>query len=64
MIATFLVLLIPRLVDRISIVVCALSGIIAVVGALYLPGKWYIIVACLLASVVGSIMERRNKGEN
>ena len=58
MAATFLMLLIPRLVDRISLLVCALSGIIAVLGALYLPGKWYIIVACLVASIIGTIFER------
>ncbi len=63
MTATFLVLLIPRLVDRISLLVCALSGIIAVLAALYLPGKWYIIVACLVASVIGSLMERRSGHE-
>lgn len=61
--ATFLVLLIPRLVDRISLLVCALSGMIAVLGALYLPGKWYIIVACLVASIIGSVMERMSERE-
>lgn len=55
--ATFLVLLFPRLTDRISIVVCVVAGLISVVGALYLPGKWYMIAACLGAVLVGGIME-------
>lgn len=60
--ATFLVLLIPRLVDRTSLVVCGAAGITAVLGALYLPGKWYIIIACLLPSILGSIMDRKGRG--
>ncbi|MBP2637610.1 MAG: ygaZ [Firmicutes bacterium] len=55
--ATFLVLLLPRLTDRISVVVCAVAGLIAVAGAVYLPGKWYMIVACLGAVLVGGMME-------
>lgn len=55
--ATFLVLLFPRITDRISLVVCIVSGLIAVAGALYLPGKWYMIAACLGAVMVGGIME-------
>lgn len=55
--ATFLVLLFPRLTDRISIMVCLLSGIIAVAGALYLPGKWYMIAAGVAAALAGGMME-------
>lgn len=55
--ATFLVLLFPRLTDRISLMVCMVAGLIAVVGALYLPGKWYMIAACVGAVLVGGIME-------
>ncbi|MBZ4654952.1 MAG: branched-chain amino acid transporter AzlC [Peptococcaceae bacterium] len=58
--ATFLVLLMPRLVDRISLYVCWVAAVAAVAGALYLPGKWYIIVSCLLASTAGGILERKN----
>lgn len=54
---TFLVLLFPRLTDRTSLVVCLVAGIIAVAGAIYLPGKWYMIAACLVATIVGGIME-------
>lgn len=55
--ATFLVLLLPRITDRISLVVCVVAGLISVAGALYLPGKWYMIAACLGAVLVGGLME-------
>lgn len=61
--ATFMVLLIPRLVSKASIIVCLISGITTVIGIQFLPGKWYIILACLVASVSGFIYERRNKYE-
>ncbi|MTV48400.1 branched-chain amino acid ABC transporter permease [Heliobacillus mobilis] len=56
--ATFMVLLIPRLMeDRIQQIVCAIAAVLAVAGALLLPGKWYIIIACLAASAVGAYLE-------
>ena len=55
--ATFLAMLIPRLKSRVSIIVCLVAAVIAVVCALYLPGKWYIIIACLVASLVGGLLE-------
>lgn len=55
--ATFLVLLLPRLVDRTSLIVCITAGIMAVVGAQFLPGKWYMIAACLTAMTVGGCLE-------
>jgi len=55
--ATFLVLLIPRLVDRISLSVFGMAAVVSVLAALYLPGKWYIIIACLTASLVGGLLE-------
>ena len=54
---TFLVLLLPRLTDKISLIVCVIAGIIAVAGAAYLPGKWYMMVACIVATVVGGLLE-------
>lgn len=59
--ATFLAMLIPRLISRTSIAVCLTAAVIAVVSALYLPGKWYIIVACLAASLVGGLLEGGDK---
>lgn len=55
--ATFLVLLLPRLTDRIGLAVCVVAGLIAVAGALYLPGKWYMIAAAFGAVLVGGLME-------
>ncbi|MFZ7104179.1 MAG: AzlC family ABC transporter permease [Peptococcaceae bacterium] len=59
--ASFLVLLVPRLVDKTSLVVCSISALTAVIGSLYLPGKWYIILACLVGSMMGVIWERSFK---
>ncbi len=55
--ATFLALLVPLLVDRTSLIVCFIAGAVAVLAALYLPGKWYIILACLTASIAGGLLE-------
>lgn len=55
--ATFLVLLIPLLKDRISLIVFCLAAVVSVSAALYLPGKWYIIIACLTASLLGGLLE-------
>ncbi|MDR3563589.1 MAG: AzlC family ABC transporter permease [Negativicutes bacterium] len=55
--ATFLAMLIPRLTNRKSLVVCLVAAVIAVISALYLPGKWYIIIACLGATLVGGLLE-------
>ncbi len=62
--ATFLALLIPRLVNRTSLLVFAVSMVVAVLGAVFLPGKWYIIIACLAASLVGGLLEGGNTNEN
>lgn len=55
--ATFLALLIPRLCDRVSGAVCLVSAVVSVIAAVYVPGKWYIIFACVLAVAVGGLME-------
>ncbi|NLX86305.1 MAG: AzlC family ABC transporter permease [Clostridiales bacterium] len=62
--ATFLVLLIPRLADRTSITIFLVSALSAVLGALYLPGKWYIILAATTAAIVGGFMEGGSKDES
>lgn len=64
--AMFLALLAPRLTDRAGLASCAVAALAAVLGAMYLPGKWYIIVACVLASMAGGIMEGNTgqKGES
>lgn len=62
--ATFLAMLIPRLADKTSVAVCIVAAVIAVVSALYLPGKWYIIVACIAASLAGGLLEGEGKNAN
>ncbi|MZP30030.1 branched-chain amino acid ABC transporter permease [Heliobacterium undosum] len=57
--ATFLVLLIPRLTDDVQQKVCAIAAVMALLGASLLPGKWYIILACLTASAAGAYLEGR-----
>ncbi|MCL6612165.1 MAG: AzlC family ABC transporter permease [Peptococcaceae bacterium] len=55
--ATFLVLLMPLLTDRVSLIVFGVAAVVSVFAALYLPGKWYIIIACLAASLIGGLLE-------
>ena len=59
--ATFLVMLIPRLKDFVSWIVFSTAALVSVAGFLYLPGKWYIILACIIASVIGGLIERNGK---
>lgn len=59
--ATFLVLLIPLLIDRVSLIVFGMAAVVSVSAALYLPGKWYIIIACLTASLLGGLLEGDSK---
>ena len=56
--ATFLAMLMPRLTNPVSIAVCLVAAVTAVAGAALLPGKWYIIAACLAASITGGILEK------
>lgn len=61
--ATFLAMLIPRLINKTSLVVCGVAAVATIAGVLYLPGKWYIIVSCLMASIVGGLLEGDEKNE-
>lgn len=61
--ATFLVLLLPRLNNYIAILVFLTAAIVSVVGILYVPGNWYIIISCLAASMIGVIVEGREPNE-
>lgn len=56
--ATFLAMLMPRLTNHVSIAVCLVAAVTAVLGAAYLPGKWYIIAACIAASITGGLLEK------
>ncbi|VBB07812.1 branched-chain amino acid transport permease [Lucifera butyrica] len=56
--ATFLAMLVPRLQDRTGIIVSAVAAFTAIGGAVYLPGKWYILLATLAACLTGIWLER------
>lgn len=56
--ASFVVLLVKRIKNTTGMVVALVSGLSAVVCANLLPGKWYIIIACILACTAGFIAER------
>lgn len=59
--AMFLALLAPRLQDRVGVAVCLVAAVTALLGALYLPGKWYILLAGVVASGVGGLLEGRRE---
>ena len=55
--ATFLALLVLWLLDKISLLVGGVAAVVSVAAAVLIPGKWYIILACLAAVAVGAWME-------
>jgi 4-azaleucine resistance transporter AzlC len=57
--ATFLALLVPRIGDLVSVAVCLVSALVSVTAAVAIPGKWYIILACLAAVAAGGLLEKR-----
>lgn len=58
---TFIGLLVPLLKTRVSGVVAAIAAGIALAGALFLPGKWYILLAGIIASGIGAALARQMK---
>lgn len=61
--ATFLALLIPRLRSKVSIVVCLAAAVVSVGSIIFIPGKWYIIIACLVAVMAGGLMEGKQNAD-
>lgn len=57
---TFIGLLVPLLRDQVSLIVAALAAILAIGGALLLPGSWYLLLAGIAASGVGALLARRH----
>ena len=57
---TFIGLLVPLLRDRVSTGVAIVAGVLTIGGALLLPGRWYILIAGVVASGVGALMSRRS----
>ena len=59
--AVFIAILIPKLCDRTTLVVSAVAAVTAVIGAVYLGGKWYILLACVTGTLTGVWLEGRAK---
>ncbi|NPV93061.1 MAG: AzlC family ABC transporter permease [Firmicutes bacterium] len=61
----FIGLLVPQLKDRVTWSAFTVAAVVSLVVSLVLPGKWYIIIAALLASLAGLGIERHfsTKGE-
>lgn len=57
----FLGLLMAFLKDRIGVAVALGAGGLALLGAYLLPGKWYVIMAGLLGSTLGLLLEEVGK---
>lgn len=61
--ATFLALLIPHLQDKVSVIVCLVAVVASVGSAILIPGKWYIIIACLIAVMAGGLLEGKQNAD-
>ena len=57
--ATFIGLLVPQLRDKATRVAALVAGVVAVVGATILPNNWHMILAALVAMLVGVALETR-----
>jgi 4-azaleucine resistance transporter AzlC len=57
----FLGLLVTFLRDRVTVAVALAAGCLALLGAFWLPGTWYVVVAGLLASALGLLFEKVSK---
>jgi predicted branched-subunit amino acid permease len=60
---TFIGLLVPLLRERVSVSVAILAGVISIVGALVIPGSWYILIAGIVASALGAFLTRSSEAE-
>lgn len=56
--AAFIGMLVPMIKDLPVVITVIAAGIISVLGAIYIPGKWYIIIAALVASFAGYIVQQ------
>lgn len=57
--ATFLTMLLPQIVSRRMAVVVAVSAVVATASYVLVPGKWYIILAVVAATLTGVVLETR-----
>ena len=56
----FIGLLVPLLHERVSVLVAIIAGALTLGGALVLPGKWYILLAGVMASGVGAMFHHKD----
>lgn len=57
--ATFLTMLVPQLVSRRVAVVVVVAAAVSTASYVFVPGKWYIILAVVTAVVTGVVLEIR-----
>lgn len=57
--ATFLTMLLPQMRSRRVAVVVTVSAVVATLGYVLIPGKWYLILAMLAATATGTVLETR-----
>lgn len=57
-VAAFLGMLVPMVKDMPAVITVMVSAAISILGSIYLPGKWYIIIAGIVASVAGYTASR------
>jgi len=57
--ATFLTMLLPQIISRRLGAVVIVSALVATASYVLVPGKWYIILAVVAATVTGVVMETR-----
>jgi 4-azaleucine resistance transporter AzlC len=57
MVATFLSILVPQIKSVRMLAVILISGVCSIFAFLYIPGKWYIIIATVVATFSGTMME-------
>lgn len=55
-VAAFIGMIVPMVKDFPTVVTVIASGVISIVGSKLLPGKWYIIIAGILASLAGYLV--------
>lgn len=62
--ATFIGMVVPQIKNKNLLTVCLVAAVTSVVGALLIPGNWYIIIAALVAAAVGMAGEKRDPGND
>lgn len=58
---TFLAILIPKMRSKTTMLVSLAAALTAAFCAANLPGKWYIVITCIIASILGGVLEGDNQ---